>query len=193
MLIQPVAGPGRARDVDEGAALRRRFELALARGHEGGGELRRSRARPAVLARIARAMRLHQEHARRRSPMPSVSIAASQSRSDGCIGDVAGLHRPFDAAGIGKRADRKGRRQPGHQPVQRRRLLRPSAAARRPALICGHEHGCDRGGARDRDDHARCMVVMVVIVVTVMTVIVVTIVMAVIMVRMVMAMILRAP
>ena len=35
------------------------------------------------------------------------------------IGDVAGLDRPFDAAGIGEGADRIGRRQPGHQPVER--------------------------------------------------------------------------
>ena len=37
--IEPVAIPGRARDLDEGAALRRGLELALARGHEGGREL----------------------------------------------------------------------------------------------------------------------------------------------------------
>ncbi len=44
-----------------------------------------------------------------------------QPLSQGCgIDDIAGFHRPFDAAGIGKRADRKRRRQPGHQPVQRR-------------------------------------------------------------------------
>ena len=50
----------------------------------------------------------------------------------GGVADVAGFHRPFDAAGIGERADRKGRRQPGHQPVQRRRLARVHLANGRP-------------------------------------------------------------
>ena len=36
------------------------------------------------------------------------------------IADIAGLDRPFDAAGIGERADRIGRRQPGHQPIELR-------------------------------------------------------------------------
>ena len=60
--IQPVAIPGRARDVDEGAALRRGFELAFARRHEGGrqfGDL----AQAGVVARRRGAVRLRQKHA----------------------------------------------------------------------------------------------------------------------------------
>jgi hypothetical protein len=48
----------------------------------------------------------------------------------GRIEDIAGLHRPFDTAGIGEGADRKRWRQPGHQPIQRRGLAVPH-----PALI----------------------------------------------------------
>ena len=37
--IEAAAIPGRTRNVDEGAALRRRLELTLARGHKGGRKL----------------------------------------------------------------------------------------------------------------------------------------------------------
>ena len=39
-LIEFAAIPGRARDIDEGAALRRGFELAFARRHESRRQLR---------------------------------------------------------------------------------------------------------------------------------------------------------
>ena len=79
--VEPVAGPGRARDLDEGAALRRGLELALARGHEGGREFG-DLAQAGVVLRGCGAMRLRQKHARRKSRSLRASIAASQSRSD---------------------------------------------------------------------------------------------------------------
>jgi hypothetical protein len=39
-LVQPVAIPCRARDVDERASLRRGLEVAFARGREGSRKLR---------------------------------------------------------------------------------------------------------------------------------------------------------
>ena len=94
--------------------------------------------------------------------------------AQGCrVNDIAGFHRPFDAAGIGKRAHRKGWRQPGHQPVQRRclaflhcimtadrlrRSLLDCARSRHRApprlgrhLTCGHQ-------GDDRCHHGRAMI-----------------------------------
>ena len=64
-------------------------------------------------------------HARRtphrRNRRLRVSDDASASACSVCrILDVAGLDRPLDAAGIRECADRIGRRQPRHQPVERR-------------------------------------------------------------------------
>ncbi len=53
------------------------------------------------------------------NPEPSLIISDSQSVSVAASCDVARLHRPFDPARIGERADRIGRRQPGHQAVER--------------------------------------------------------------------------
>ena len=135
--VEPVAGPGRARDLDEGAALRRGLELALARRHEGGrqfGNLAQAgRRRCADAARCACARNT------RVAKAGAFAEHRGQPVAQRCgVGDVARLHRPFDAAGIGEGADRKRRRQPGHQPVQRRRLVRSHPAVRvgrRPAHL----------------------------------------------------------
>ena len=105
-----------------------------------------------LILRGCGAMRLRQKHGVAKAG--AVAEHRGQPVAQRCgVRDVARLHRPFDAAGIGERADRKGRRQPGHQPVQRRRLIRIHSAARvgGRGLTCGHEHGSDRGG----DDRGR--------------------------------------
>ena len=163
--VEPLAIPGRARDVDERPALRRGLELALARGHEGRRKFRDVPQR-GIVARRSGPMRVRQKHAvaKSRTHPPASRQPVPQGWR---IDDIAGLHRPFDAAGIGERTDRKGRRQPGHQPVQRRGSSpssRPTGAGcvvrsdcRRPPraaagrLIYGHEHGNGRGDGRDRN------------------------------------------
>ena len=112
------ARPGRARGVEEGAALRGRFQMALLRGREGRGKLRdgaRARQRHRRAPRGARARRTP----RRRSRCPRSSITREPVAQRGGVADVAGLHRPFDAARIRERADRIGRRQPRHQAIER--------------------------------------------------------------------------
>ena len=120
---QPIQRPGipcGSRDLDKRPALRRRFEMALARGHKSGSKLsgfrkqrviasRRGPVRMRQKDRIANSGTIHQH---RRQPLP-------QRRR---IGDIAGFYRPFDAAGIGECTDRKGWREPSHQPIERSRL-----------------------------------------------------------------------
>ena len=60
--FRPGATPGGARDLDEGAALRRGLELALARRHQGAGELGDPAQRCAVL-RQNRAVRVREKDA----------------------------------------------------------------------------------------------------------------------------------
>ena len=79
-LIQPVAIPGRARDVDEGAALRRGLELALARRHEGAASSAISRKPRSSCEEAARCACARNTPSQK--PEPSASIAASQSRSE---------------------------------------------------------------------------------------------------------------
>ena len=79
-VVEPVAGPGRARDLDEGAALRRGLELALARGHEGGrefGNLAQARPRPARMRRDAPAPETRRRKSRslRRASRPASRAA----------------------------------------------------------------------------------------------------------------------
>ena len=82
-------------------------------------------------------MRLREKNAVAKSR--SVCQHRREPAAQGCgVADIAGLHRPFDAAGIGEGADRKSRRQPGHQPVQRRGLVllhRAAAAGRRRGIL----------------------------------------------------------
>ena len=117
--FQPVerrAWPGRA------VAARRR---CLARSFPDGAPWRAPRRRR---ARRPRASALSSACSTARwacanstasqKPPPSASMTPSQARKRLGVLDVAGLHRPFDAAGIGEGADRIGRRQPGHQAVE---------------------------------------------------------------------------
>ena len=59
--VESITGPGRTSNVDEGAALGRGFELALARRHEGGSELGNLTQHGAILCGCG-AMRLRQKH-----------------------------------------------------------------------------------------------------------------------------------
>ena len=112
--------PCRARGIEEGAALRGRLQMPLLRRRKRRGQLRHCAQRRIIVAG-RRAIRVNEEH----------RVAKSAALADhhrepaperGRIGDVAGLHRPFDAAGIGECADRIRRRQPGHQPVEGGRI-----------------------------------------------------------------------
>ena len=129
--IEPIerrAGPGRARGVDEGAALRGRLQKALPGRREGGGKLGDRRQRR-IVSCGNRPVRMNEEH----RVAKSAALAdhhrepAPEARR---IRDIAGLDRPFDAARIGERADRIGRRQPRHQPVERRRRVPMMAKSR---------------------------------------------------------------
>ena len=166
--------PGCARDLDESAALARCLQLSLAGRHEGRREFGRLLQR-AQIVRLDASMSLRQKRgiAKAGAVGQHRGEPAFQRRS---VGDVLRLDRPFDAAGIGEAADREGRRQPGHQPVQRRKLgvRHPAECVAARRLICGHEHGYGRddrgrhdrhGGDDDRDhdhdrghvhDHDRC-------------------------------------
>ena len=98
-------GIERRLDLDEGTALRRGLELTLARGHEGRREFS-DLAQHGCVMRGRRTVRLRQKYA------VAKSGAVGQHRGEpiaqaGGIDDIAGLHRPFDAAGIGERAHRK--------------------------------------------------------------------------------------
>lgn len=115
--IQRRMMPCGPRNLDKRPALRRGLQMPLARGRKGRCELsdfperrivvsRRSPVRMRQKDRIADTGTVHQ---RRPQPLPQ------RCR----IGDVAGFHRPFDAARIRECPDRKGRREPCHQPVER--------------------------------------------------------------------------
>jgi hypothetical protein len=94
-----------------------RFEEALLRPGEGRCELRHC-CKCIVVAGCDRTMGMGEqrriaEHAA--LPDHGGEPGAQRLRRS----DIAGLDRPFDAARIGERADRIGRRHPGHQPVER--------------------------------------------------------------------------
>ena len=59
------------------------------------------------------------KNTRRKTRCPRRSSPSSQRSQRHGIGDVARFDRPFHAAGIRESADRKGRRKPRHQPVER--------------------------------------------------------------------------
>jgi hypothetical protein len=114
--IERGRGPGGARGVEKGAALRRCLEMALFRGRESGRKLGDGAER-SVVTSVDRAMRVREKD--------GVAISAALANHDGkpasqrcCIGDVAGFDRPLDAARIGERTDGIGRRQPRHQPPE---------------------------------------------------------------------------
>ena len=115
--VERRARPGRARGLEEGAALRGGLQVALLRRREGGGELGDRAQRRVVAGGAARWA--WTKNTASQNPPPSPIITASQRRSVVGVRDVAGLDRPFDPARIGERADRIGRRQPRHQPVER--------------------------------------------------------------------------
>ena len=115
----------RARDMAKPlASLPRKRGRALSFPHSA-----RATARKPPQARRFRQDR-HRRHASRRDafarrkcrrsfPRPRVSMASSHLAQRRGTRDIAGLDRPFDAARIGKSADRIGRRKPDHQPVER--------------------------------------------------------------------------
>ena len=118
---QPVergARPGRAGRLDEGRALRRRFQMALLRGREGRRKLGH-RPQRRVVARRPMTDGRERRTPRRRSRRPRPITTASQRRRLSASLMSPALDRPFDPARIGERADRIGRRQPRHQAVQR--------------------------------------------------------------------------
>src|SRR5579871_6746235 len=115
--LQRRAGPGRLRSFQEGAALRRGFQKTLLGRSESSGKRSDRRERRLVSGRggtvgvneeygIAEACAFADHH---RKP-------AQQGLG---VGHIAGLDRPFDAAGIGESSGGKGRREPRHQPVER--------------------------------------------------------------------------
>ncbi len=115
--------PGRRDGGEERAALRRRLQVALARGLEGGGEfddgekagvvLRRRRRRQAWRNRIAS---LRPAPWRR---MSAIHVAKRVRRRDAAV-----LDRPLQAVAVGVGADRKRRRQPRQQHRRDRLALR---------------------------------------------------------------------
>ena len=123
--------PCRAGGVEKGAALRGRLQVALLRWRERRRRARQRRAAPRHPSRRPRDAHERRKPHRRIRRLRRASPRASR-RSVVGIRDVAGLDRPFDAARIGERADRIGRRQPRHQPIERARSASP-AKARHPS------------------------------------------------------------
>ena len=84
--------------------------------------------------------------------------------------DVAGLDRPFDAAGIGKGADRIGRRQPGHEAIERGGLVRSFPRKResgRLPVLGPRFRGDERSRGRVTPERRLAMIVVVMVVMTV--------------------------
>ena len=108
--------------------------MPLLRRRERGGQLGH-RAQRRVVAAGRRAVGVDEEHR-----VAEAAALADHHREPALqrrgIGDVAGLHRPFDAARIGECADRIGRRQPRHQPIERG-ASRPAPARLRDAGLRG--------------------------------------------------------
>ena len=114
--VERGAGPGGARRLDKGIALRGGLQMALLRRRQRRGQLG-DRAQRLVVPGRCGTMRVRKQH--------GVAEAAALGEHHGQPGaqrlgvaDVARLHRPLDAAGIGEGADRIGRRQPGHQAIE---------------------------------------------------------------------------
>ena len=110
--IERFAWPGRARRLDEGAALRSCFEVALLRGYESGGKFRDGTQSICIIGCRGTVRVREQDGIAKHAPAfdedrkPPLKAAG--------IGDVALLDRPFDAARIRERPDRIGGREPRH-------------------------------------------------------------------------------
>jgi hypothetical protein len=98
-LFQPVervAGPGRAGRLDEGIALRRRFQVPLLRRCESGGKFG-DRTQGFIVAAFRRAVRVRKQHCVGKAAAISqhhLKPVAKRRR----VCDVTRLHRPLDAA-----------------------------------------------------------------------------------------------
>ena len=159
------ARPRRARRFEEGAALRRGLEEALLRRHERGRKLGDG-AQRRVVGGGDGAVGVHEEHR-----VAETAAFAEHHREPAPqrlgILDVAGLDRPLDAARIGKGADRIGRRQPGHEAIERGDSALIAAKA--------GTSGFSRLGPRFRGDERtifsiRCLAMIVVMVMAAMLV-----------------------
>jgi len=119
-MRKAIAIPGRPRDLDKRTALRGGFELPLARRHERCRKLGDiMQGTIVIISHRAMGMREKDSVAEAGALDKHRSKPILERRG---IADVASLHRPFDAAGIGEAADWERRREPRHQPVQRRRF-----------------------------------------------------------------------
>ena len=132
---EAVVRPCRQDGGEEGAALRGRFQVAFARGLEGGAELGNG-PQAVVVAGFGRPPRREEEDG-----IVAAGAVAENVREPGGkrrpVGDAAVFDRPFQPVAVGVAADRKGGRQPGEQLAQRvrragQRMPQPSSRSSCP-------------------------------------------------------------
>ncbi len=173
--IEAVAIPCRARDLDEGAALRRGFQLTLARGHEGGRKLR-DVAQAAASSPTTRPGAHAPETRRRKIPFhrrASMPASPATRRHRRCRRLPPPIRCRWNRRTRRPEKPATARSSAGTAPPPRSRSWRfdqgsaapdpgfwrppPHAAAGGRRLTCGHEHGNgrDHGHADGRDRNAR--------------------------------------
>src|SRR5271169_4922554 len=102
--VERRARPSSTRRLKKGAALRRGFEKTLLRWSERGGKLGDG-VQSRVVAGLDGAVGVNEEHGVAKAAAFSKHHSEPFPQSFGVL-DVTGLDRPFDAARIGKGADR---------------------------------------------------------------------------------------